>query len=292
MEFPERNRVLPPIGKSADLSNPKNVDAIVESLQKSATFTRKHQIPYLQSALKSSNEIEDKFTIKMSKFFDDQLKRVLANLKVEADKVEKGMKATKKQFEMKLLLNIKAPSNFEDDLMDLLFVINIENLAVEDLASAMATSGVVRGVSDINRLRHANVDPGLKNPFVKSAIANLADKIKGINITTKKAIEKAILKGAAEGWTMEQLQTEITRKFSQFSNYRARAIARTESRAAWDAGAQTAYTELGVKTVDVVGCTEFENDSDCGRQNIPTELISTLNFHPNHIGSVVPSEDE
>ena len=47
--------------------------------------------------------------------------------------------------------------------------------------------------------------------------------------------------------------------------------------------------ELGVKTVDVVGCTQFEPDSDCGKKNIPID--TPLNFHPNHIGSVVPSEE-
>jgi hypothetical protein len=68
-------------------------------------------------------------------------------------------------------------------------------------------------------------------------------------------------------------------------------IARTEARAAWDAGAVVSYEELGVKTVDVVGCTKFEPDSDCGKQGIPLQNVASLRFHPNHIGSILPSEE-
>ena len=90
-----------------------------------------------------------------------------------------------------------------------------------------------------------------------------------------------------ESWNINQIQDALSDKFDNWQ--RARMIARTESRAAWDIGAQVAYQELGVEKVDIVGCSQFESYSDCGKQNIPTQNISRLVFHPNHIGTPAPS---
>ena len=130
-------------------------------------------------------------------------------------------------------------------------------------------------------------------------------KLIDINMTTWTDIFNIVEKSVKENITINEISDRIANKFEQYEGYRARRIARTESRAAWDAGAELSYQELGVKTVDVVGCemtsifadygTQDEGSdkpySDCGRKNIPMAEMGSLIFHPNHIGVIVPSEE-
>lgn len=40
--------------------------------------------------------------------------------------------------------------------------------------------------------------------------------------------------------------------------------------------------------MDVVGCSQLEDYSDCGARNVPMSEADELSFHPNHIGTIVP----
>lgn len=253
----------------ANMADPRNVKAICDSFSKSATKPKQFQRKYLEAALKSRNTVEDRYVDAISSYFDAQGKRILENIRAFASK---STKAT-------------------IDEMSVQQIYGVDEQDFSEIVRPLHTSAVQKAVSDINGITGSRVNLNLSNPFIKAAISRLGSKIVSVTETTKNEIQRLIKKAVDDGQTITELQDAIQGKFDQFQGYRARMIARTESRAAWDAGAQVAYQDIGVKTVDVIGCTEFEANSDCGRQNVPVVMMSMLNFHPNHIGVVVPSEE-
>lgn len=282
-------------GKS--LSDPKNVDQICDYYEKRIGGLRgKFQVQFLRASLKRRNNIEDRFTFLFSKYFKDQGKRILANYDefLRLNNIEKSMK-----------LNLS-----DSEAIDFIFDIKAENAFLEPGLTSTHTSGVQGSIKDINHITGRNVSASLANPFVKSTIERLGKitmdsvdkygKTRGINIATKRILANIIGRGVADGLTTTDIQENIAKRFTKFRGSRARIIARTEGRAAWDAGAKISYTELGVKTIDVIGCdqtsveasygTMTETSSDCGVTGVPMAEMGSLDFHPNHLGAVVPSE--
>ena len=272
-----------PKGETKDLSDPHNVKAIMD-VTKSATNPRKHQREYLEKGLRSRNKTEDQYVSKIDSFLNAQMKRILHNLEINADKIEA------------LFTN----KGLEEESMGLLFDLNFENETLVEVVRPLHTSGVQKAIVNVNDITGATVKESLSNPFVAKTINALGKNVIGsinkegkrisINNTVSKDLVNIIRKSVAEDNHVNFIQGEINRKLGTQSSMRARRIARTESRIAYDAGNKIAYEELGVKVVDVIGCTQFEPDSDCGRQNIPINEMSSLVFHPNHIGVVVPRE--
>lgn len=264
-EAPAPGKMLDPEKKKEILSNPKNVELICSEFVKSATRPKHFQVRYLRASLKSRNAIEEKFTGRLAEFFADQQKRVMSSISVKS-------------------LDTKGV------MID--FNLDEENEALLEVAKGMHTSGVQRAIGDINAILDERVNLNLSNPFVLAQVRKLGTKITGnVNKTTLDDMQRIITKAVDESWNINEIQDAVSGKFDQYQGYRARMIARTESRAAWDAGAKVAYQEIGVKTVDIVGCTEFEADSDCGKQNINVASIDTLTFHPNHVGCPAPSKE-
>lgn len=260
---------IPTEGARKDITDPRNVDAIVSNFEKSAIKPKIFQNEYLKVALKTRNVLADKFVMSLSDYFTAQGKEVLKIVAHSKKDIEETEAA-----EIAVIAYIVAQKNTEVEVL-----------------KALHTSGVQRAVGDINLITGAGVNPMISNPFVKAAIDKLGEKITGkITETTLKELRAIFKRAMTEGMTINEIQDEIQAKFSQFSTTRARMIARTEARAAWDAGAYVSYTDLGVKTIDIVGCTMFEANSDCGKQGIPVHRIPFLSFHPNHIGVVAPSE--
>ena len=104
-------------------------------------------------------------------------------------------------------------------------------------------------------------------------------------------LRNIIEKGVAEGKTVEALTGEIKNYFKTFTDkdgWRVKRIARTEASNAWDQVALKGYGELGVKTIDVVGCED--NFTDCNAKGVPIEKADELVFHPNHTGTIVPAD--
>jgi HK97 family phage portal protein len=260
----------------------RDYKSIIDTFESKALPQKKFQVRFLRAALKSRLIVEDKYLPGIVSYFDDQKKRILDNLNSIATK------------------SIKIP--VQDIGVEMLFDVNQESDIMRNQLKPLHTSAVQRAVANINDLTSSRVNLNTSNPFIASAISRLGQRITGTldhngdyiatNKTTKDAIAKLIEKSVNENWSVNELQDAIQDKFEQFGAYRARMIARTESRAAYDAGSQVAYQEIGVKTVDVVGCTQFESDSDCGKTDIPVIQISSLSFHPNHIGVVLPSKEE
>lgn len=257
-----------PVEPEKNLSDPRNVKAILDAFSKSATRPKQFQRAYLAASLKSRNQVEERFVGGLARYFKAQEDRIMEKLRAAEGKALKDVG-----------LNIDELFNLQEEA----------ELLAEEIRP-LHTSGVQKSIGDLNNITGRRVNLNLSNPFVKAAINRLGAKITGdVPQTTRKELQRLLTKSTDESWNINQLQDAIQGKFDQFQGYRARMIARTESRAAWDAGAQVAYSEIGVKTVDVVGCTQFEPDSDCGRQDIPISMIPALTYHPNHIGCLAPS---
>ena len=254
-------------------ATPFNVNDICTRFTKGAIRPKQFQVKYIRAALVSRNAIEDKYSTKLSKYFEEQKARVLSA-------AEKHLAGTQ----------IKAGS--DDTGVNMLFDLNLENDELGKTAKSMHTSGVQKAIADITDITSVRVNLNLSNPAVLRAVNTLGQKIRGrVNETTLTQLRGVLVNAVNESWNLNEIQDAIQDKFDSWQGYRARMIARTEARAAWDAGAEVAYTQIGVETVDVVGCTEFEPDSDCGRQGVAVRMISGLTFHPNHIGVVAPAEE-
>lgn len=256
--------------KRAD--DPRNVEHIVSSFEKSAPPIKRFQAQYLRASLTSRSAMVEKYVGSYSEYFKNQAKEINAIF------------TAKKSLEDEQKIN--------DIKKDVEAYMATQATTEGQLLTPLHTSGVQRGVADINVITGAGVIATTSNPFVRFMIADLGVKITGkLTATTLQDLRSLFQKAVEEGWAVVQLQSEIADKFSDYQGYRARMIARTEARMAWDAGAMVAYEDLGVKSFDVVGCTQFEPNSDCGKINIPLARVKAgLTFHPNHIGAVAPSD--
>jgi hypothetical protein len=269
----------------ADLSNPKNIDAICEDFAVKAAPGKQFQQKYLKQSLKTRAKIEDTYTFKLAGYFKAQETRCIN--KFMAKYGSKDMP----------IINTKGLDPTE--AVNIMFDIGTEELLLGQELRSMYTSGVQRAIQDINTIAGSSINSQTSNPHVTAAIGRIGRMIKGqktesvITETTRKDLESVIMSSVRDSLTIEETQKAISDKFTEFQGTRARMIARTETRAAWDAGATVGYTELGVKMLDVVGCTGGDDYplSDCNRANVPILMAGQLSFHPKHIGCLVPAEE-
>jgi HK97 family phage portal protein len=278
-----------------DLNDPHNFEIIAKKFDERRHDAKKFQSVYLRESLRSRSKTEDDYVQNVEKFFIRQKNRILVNFEQKRQSIENRLKdAQANAGTLEKSLQIKALNDIGDELMD----DNIEDADFRTAIRPLHTSAIQKSISNNNKLTGGTVNPNLSNLAVSSAIASLGlallngrtkdGAVIDVNQTTKDSLDWLIGKAVKEGWTIETLQSEIDDKLALDSVNRARRIARTESRKAYDQGSKIAYKELGVQYVDVVGCTNFEPDSDCGKQNVPVN--TPLDFHPNHIGCIVPSE--
>jgi len=254
-----------------NITDPRNVDAIVDLFEKSAPPIKQFQSAYLRASLSSRLAMVEKYVASYSGYFKgqgDDIKAIITAKKAGEDS-----------------------QKINDIQRDIEAYMVTQSTSEADALKPLHTSGVQRGVADINIITGAGVIATTTNPFVRVMIADLGVKITGqLTATTLADLRGIFQRAINEGWAVVQLQSEIADKFNDYQGYRARMIARTEAQMAWDAGALVAYDDLGVKMFDIVGCTQFESYSDCGRVNIPIATVKAgLTFHPNHIGAIVPS---
>lgn len=276
--------------KGIDFYDIKNIDLICDNFIKSATKAKHFQVKYIRKSLLTRNAVERKYTGEISKFFESQKDSVISKLK--------ELLTQKAEITLQSLLELFS----KDDFINKLFRVEEENEKLKTIATNMHTSGVQRSVMDINIITGASVPVTISSPFIKNAIGRLSKQIleggnvdgknkyqKPINEITRQKLENILLKSIEQGGSIQELQSNIENTFDQFKGYRAVRIARTESRRAWDAGAELSYRSLGVEKVDVVNCTEFEDDYHCGRQGVLMSEVASLSFHPNHKGTLAPS---
>lgn len=260
---------------NAQKKNLFELEELIDDAVKMVPGAKQFQIKYLRASFLARGIMERKYTKVFSDMFDEQKQKVL-------DAVAKYWKEGKA---------IKS-ENFSAELI---FDLPVENHNLKNKAKALHTSGVQRSIDQINKITATRTILDTSNPFVLAKINALGTKITGrVNQTTLDGLRGVVTQAVDKGWTINQIQDSISEKFDSWSGYRARMIARTESRAAWDAGAQVAYKNIGVKTVDIIGCTrtaEEEGGGDCAAQDVPVGQMDGLDFHPNHIGVPAPSEE-
>ena len=285
------------------LTDPKNIDAICEYFEqklmhKNQYKARKFQVEYLRSGLRSRNATEDKYTDTIYKFFKRQNKRVIRAFdETFDDEFSKSIK------DIKALI-----TDNPENAVTLIFDTDFENKEYMTATKGLQTSAVHKSIADVNKITKSHINVDVSNVSVKETIERISKRANGfmtaqgtlssVNMTTKKQISNIIIKSVNDNLSVAEMSDKIAEKLDGQAMMRARRIARTESRLAWDAGANVAYKELGVKEVDVVGCEGLstmvggtETYGYCGVQNIPIVQMSELDFHPNHIGVIVPSEE-
>lgn len=152
------------------------------------------------------------------------------------------------------------------------------------------TSVMINAIEDLNEVMGTEVDPSTSNPGVTARIGRLGRRITRVNDTTRDAVERQVKDGVDAGESIAKIKARVEGVMRQARSYRAEMIARTESAAAYDQGAMLSYKEAGIKYVSVVGCSGDDDypETNCNRQHIPIDEADGLEFHPSHIGCIVP----
>jgi hypothetical protein len=158
------------------------------------------------------------------------------------------------------------------------------------LLKSTHTSTLQRTLKALEDEYNTDINSSISNPVVSITLDTLQSRFYAhdFNGIVKTGLERIMAKAMSESWNIQQIEAAIN-STGMFSKDRAHLIARTEAQVASDKASLIAYRHLGVKTVDVIGCTQFETYSDCGRAGISIEETGNLTFHPNHKGVIVPA---
>jgi hypothetical protein len=250
---------------------------------------------YMAAATKSRDKTAKKYKSDIDKFFQEQSDRFAL--------------VYKQFFDIKS--DVPFPIDKTDELLDLFFT-NYENEILVLATNPMHTSGAQKAVEDINKLSTVAtvVGASLSNPSLVVGLQRISQKITRVNASTKLLMKRIILNGIAEGEGVVSIGQMIrTAGLNEYYEGRALAVARTETRIAYDLGGKVSYTELGIGEFDVVGCTgtlsgatkdgltaSYGDYSEpigaCGILNAPMRLWDAVSneHHPNHNGAMVSSE--
>lgn len=231
---------------------------------------------YINAARASRERVEQKYTAELSRFFKNQGKRLIEKLEA--------------QYEDKKAFIENASSN---EIIEFIFSISEEDSLMKEQLKKLHTSAVTRAYKDTGEVTGASISAEISNPGVRQAITKLsvASRITKITENTREKVKELIEDGVKNNFSVKDFSNALQSKFTEFSGYRSRLIARTEAMHAYDMGALNSYKELDVKTVDLVGCTQFEADFDCGAKDVPVEQAADLRRHPNCKGSLAPSRE-
>lgn len=132
-------------------------------------------------------------------------------------------------------------------------------------------------------------------------LARLLPNLVRVNQTTSEEIARTIKEGLELGLSPGQIASGepdlgfpgIEGTFENLTPWRAQLIGRTESMYLQEAGNSAGYEELGVKVLDVIGCEDNVilpgEEFGCNSKGIPVERASSIEYHPNHRGALVPS---
>ncbi len=145
-----------------------------------------------------------------------------------------------------------------------------------------------------------NITATFEQPDVDQSMVRLGTRITGIEEGMREDLDDIIKEGAAQGLTATEIANGlpdgtfegIRGRFADMAPERAQLIARTETGALQDQASLNAYDNMGVGSVDVIGCEDFEimegEEYGCNSQNIPIDAAYSIEFHPNHRGAIVP----
>ena len=276
-----------PQTKKKTISDDLEVKSYLSTIISTIPQKKQFQLKYLRSGYLTKKAVENKYTYTISDFYDAQIKKIMQKI---ADNWESINNLQKKD-----LLT-------EAQLITVILSIEEQQKDLEKVMRAIYTSTVQRTIADINAITGSKINLETSNPFVSSAIRQLGARITTgtvdangnsiyIGETTRKQFENIIVESINQNLSLADVQEKIAALGEQWSGPRSRLIARTEISKAHDFGSYVSFTELKVKFFDLVGCTQFEPNSDCGATNLPIERLRFLNTHPGHKGTAVPSKE-
>ena len=219
---------------------------------------------------------EKKLAIIFAGFFKTQLSSILT--KLSRTKITKAVPV------------YVTPSSLSDKLFD----VGAENKKLRRFIKEEFYDIVDKG----EKMNRGTFGGSKLTPEVKQFIATTsANRVVQVNEVTRKKIKRIIEKTFGETGdfthTPTLMRNELKKRMSTsfLSMYKGRAytIGRTESMFLHNDIAVRRFSGLGIKKVDVVGCTMLEDNSDCGARGVPMSDAGNLVFHPNHIGSIQPA---
>jgi SPP1 gp7 family putative phage head morphogenesis protein len=86
----------------------------------------------------------------------------------------------------------------------------------------------------------------LSNPLIQTILGELAQQVRAVAETTRQEIRELVGRQAVEGWSIDQLMSEIIGLSEIQTPARAELIAVTETAAAYSKGSIAAYRQSGV----------------------------------------------
>lgn len=140
----------------------------------------------------------------------------------------------------------------------------------------------------------------LANPNVRRVMNDLAQRVTGINETTRTDVQQVVTEALDEGVTMQELSDRLSGLFEETYKGRATTVARTESQVAYNRANVLGYAESGqiayVEMLDNPNHGDYEGDGDgltCAQRNgmiVPLEDAQTHieGTHPNCVLAIAP----
>ena len=202
-------------------------------------------MPFLKAGTASKDKTVKKYKPKMSTMLTSQNDRILDRyakyFNIKADNIPIG--------EVDVLIEFLMPT--------------IEDAYIKTETVPMHTSGIQKSIEDVNEIAGVAVDASLANIKVAQSLNLLGNSMKLVNDSTKVFLRRIILKGIADGDGVLAISDKIKDAgVNEYYKGRALAIARTETRKAYDEGGRIAFTDLGVEKFDVVGCVGTSNGNN------------------------------
>jgi HK97 family phage portal protein len=143
----------------------------------------------------------------------------------------------------------------------------------------------------------------LANVNVQRMLGELAQRVTGINETTRTELQHLIADQLDQGVTLPQLATAIQDQFDGYGDARAMTTSRTETQLSYNMASALGYKESGlvsrVEMLDNPNHGDYSGDADgytCAQRNgmiIPVENVSihAQGTHPNCVLSIAPLLD-
>jgi len=256
-------------------SQPEAEEAPAEE-KKLTSVNQQKAVNIQQALLKLATLTKQKIGVKYKDTSKKYFKKQTENILEKLDELDK---------EKKLKINGIKAINFAE-----LFDDPDDYAAYQKSMDSISVNLALTSLSNVSGIMQAEEPTNpLDNPKLKDQLDKLGKRIKGINDTTLNQLDASLNEGLSNGESITELKNRVKSVMKNREGWEAVRIARTESAYAYDRGAVFGYDEAGVKFVDVIGCTMIEPEWACGATNVPISEAYSLEFHPNHTGTFVPS---
>lgn len=200
-----------------------------------------YKTKYVEKFLLSHKKLEEKFTKKLAKAFNDQKKRVLDNLE------------NKKSFNKSLASDLL---NQKEEVK--IFISTFTPIMLETLLTNSNTVSNIFGLGVILDASNKNVQDFITQMTVKFSTE--------VTNTTIDALKNALAEGLSQGDSVPELADRVKHVYSIATDSRATMIARTETTKASNGGALITYAESdvvsGKEWVATAGARDWHAEAD------------------------------